>query len=346
MKKKKILVFGAAGFMGIYLCEALSSQGFDIIASDFSESGAKYFEGKHIKYINVDITKTNEFDRLPQETYDAVIHLAATQPANVSAAEYDPKKYIEVNVLGTLNILQFCRKVDAGKLIYASSHRNTQGLWIDNSAITERDGRGLKYDGEYAMFSISESAAQDCVLHFNAQYDFNGIIFRLPPVYGFGPHTEIFKDGKPIKTGFQIFIDNAKEGFPLELWVDAHKGRDIIYIKDVISAFIKAINHTSAKGLFNITSGKRLTLIEEAKTIAKVFWTGNENPVFIARPEKENNIDNFLYDITKAKEILNWQPEYSFEDMLYDFIKETDSNNFGYLVEKRKEMLENYKNNK
>ncbi|WP_374032739.1 NAD-dependent epimerase/dehydratase family protein [Bdellovibrio bacteriovorus] len=73
------------------------------------------------------------------------------------------------------------------------------------------------------MFSISESAAQDCVYHYNAQYGLNGVIFRLPPVYGYGPHTEIFKDGKPTKTGFQIFIDNAKACKPIELWEIAIK---------------------------------------------------------------------------------------------------------------------------
>lgn len=340
MQKKKILVFGAAGFMGTYLIDALSKLDFEITASDVSEIGKKYYEKKRIPYVHVDITNENEFDKLPQFSYDAIIHLAATQPANVSIQNYDPKSYINVNVIGTLNILEFCRKVNAGKLIYASSHRNTQGLWIENKAITEDDGRALKYDGDYAMFSISESAAQDCVLHYNAEYGFNGIIFRLPPVYGFGPHTEIFKDGKPIKTGFQIFIDNSKAGLPIEVWGDAHKGRDIVYIKDVISAFIKAINHESAKGLFNITSGKRLTLMEEAETIARVFWNGNNKPIIIERPEKENNIDNFLYDISKAKQVLNWSPKYSFEDMLYDFIKETNDNNFGFLLEKRKLMMD------
>lgn len=339
MGKKKILVFGAAGFMGTYLIDALSRQNFEITASDISAIGREYYLSKNIPYVHVDITKREEFSKLPQVPFDAVIHLAATQPANVSEENYAAEDYINVNVSGTINILEYCRKNEAGKLIYASSHRNTQGLWENNRAITEEDGRAIKYDGEYAMFSISESAAQDCVLHYNAQYGVNGIIFRLPPVYGFGPHTEIFKNGKPIKTGFQIFIDNAKACKPIEIWGDGSKGRDIIYIKDVISAFIKAIDHPNAKGLFNITSGRRLTLREEAETIAKVFWRAESAPVFIEKPELENNMDCFLYDIGKAERELDWHPQYGFEDMLYDFAKEGESNAFGYLLEKRKKML-------
>ncbi len=339
MDSKNILVFGASGFMGTYLIDALHKQNYKVIASDISSIGEKYYNEKGIQYVHVDITQEKEFEKLPQLKYDAVIHLAAIQPANVSVKNYNPQEYINVNVNGTLNILEFCRKNEVAKIIYASSHRNTQGLWINNKAIKEEEGRAIKYDGEYAMFSISESAAQDCVLHYEAQYGLRGIIFRLPPVYGYGPHTEIFKDGKPIKTGFQIFIDNAKACKPIEVWGDCNKGRDIIYIKDVISAFIKAINNLNAQGLYNITSGYPLTLKQEAETIAKVFWGDSSKPIIIEVPEKVNSIDAFLYDNSKAKRELDWSPQFSFEDMLYDFIKESDANSFGYLLEKRKNML-------
>ncbi len=339
MEKKNILVFGAAGFMGTYLIDELSKQNYNITASDINKIGEKYYKEKNIPYIYVDITKKEDFEKLPKEKFDAVLHLAAFQPANVSTKNYDPKTYINVNVIGTLNILEFCRENNAGKIIYATSHRNTQGLWVEDKAIKETDGRSIKYTGEYSMFSISETAAQDCVLHYQAQYGLNSIIFRLPPVYGFGPHTEIFKDGKPIKTGFQIFIDNSIAGKPLELWGDSSKGRDIVYIKDVIDAFIKGINNDRAQGLYNITSGRYLTLREEAEIIAKVFWSSDSDPVLIERPEKNNGMDSFVYDISKAKEELDWSPKYSFEDMLMDYIKEGKDNKFGYLVEKRKNML-------
>ena len=146
-------------------------------------------------------------------------------------------------------------------------------------------------------------------------------------------------NGKPMKTGFQIFIDKAKSSTPLEVWGDSTKGRDIVYVKDVINAFIKAINNDTAKGLYNITSGKRLTLLEEAQTIAKIFWGDETKPEIIQRPEIANHIDSFVYDISKAKKELNWEPEFTFEKMLLDFIEEDKNNTFGYLIEKRKEML-------
>jgi len=340
MNNKNIIVFGAGGFIGTYLIDELLKQGFNVTASDISEIGEMYYKDNKIPFLNIDITKPEDFEKIEKKKYDAVIHLAALQPANVSAKSFDPRNYIKINVLGTLNILDFCKKNGVGKIIYASSHRNTQALWAKDKAIAEKDGRGQKYDGEYAMFSISESAAQDCVEYYRAHHGLKGILFRLPPVYGYGPHTEIFKDGKPLMTGFQTFIERAIACEPLEMWGDSSVGRDIIYVKDVVSAFIKAINNEKAEGLFNITSGKYLTLKEQIDTTIKVFWNTDTKPVIIEMPEKPHLMDSFLYDNSKAKKELDWNPQYNFEDMLKDYKKEMENEKFKYLIEKRKKMLE------
>lgn len=337
---KKVLVFGASGFIGTYLIDALLSHGYDVTASDIADAGLAYYAHKKIPYIKIDITKKNDFEVLEKIPYDAVIHVAACQPANVKKDQYNPSDYINVNVMGTLNILEFCRVSQVKKMIYASSHRNTEELWRENKAIHEEDGRAIKYSGEYAMFSISETCAQDCVLHYQAEYGLRSILFRLPPVYGYGPHTEIFKDGKPIKTGFQIFIDKAMASQPLEIWGNGTVGRDIIYIKDVVSAFIKAIDSEHASGLYNITSGKYLTLEEQAELICELFWGSDTTPEFIHCPEKLNGIDAFLYDNSKAKIELGWSPVYAFKDMLLDYKKELDLKRYEYLIDKRQRMFQ------
>lgn len=340
MKNKRILVFGSSGFIATYLIEELLNQGCKVTATDIGDFGQEYYNNKDVKYIRIDITKKIDFEQLGRNKYDAVIHLAACQPANVSQDKYDSRDYINVNVIGTLNILDFCRQNKVGKIIYASSHRNTQGLWSKNKVLREEDGRGIKYDGEYAMFSISESSAQDCIFHYQAQYGLTGVIFRLPPVYGYGPHTEIYKEGKQIKTGFQVFIEKAMACQPLEIWGDADIGRDIIYIKDVVSAFSKALGNNSASGLFNIASGKYLTLRAQAQAIAAEFWGSNTEPTIIERPEKENKIDSFIYDISKAKQTFNWIPKFTFEDMLVDYKIEMKSKRYEYLLNKRKSMFQ------
>ncbi len=335
-----IVIFGASGFIGTYLVDRLIKDGRSVLAADIDNMGKEYYEEKGISYVKTDITKKDDFKTLPADGVEAIIHLAAMQPANVSVANYDPSKYIEVNVSGTINVLEYCRKAKINKVIYASSHRNTQGLWRYGKPVREEDGRSIKYDGEYAMFSISESAAQDCVEHYREKYGLQGIVFRLPPVYGYGPHTEIFWHGKPIKTGFQIFVESAIAGKPIEVWGDCDQGRDIIYIKDVTEAFVQALKSSDAAGLYNITSGRAVTLREEVETIVKVFCRSNGESEIIYKPEKPNSLESFLYDNSKARKELDWSPRYSFADMLFDYKQEMESGEFSFLLEKRRRLLE------
>ncbi|MEN6349897.1 MAG: NAD(P)-dependent oxidoreductase [Syntrophomonas sp.] len=336
-----IMVFGAAGFIGTYVIDQLIKENYSVVAADISESGASYYEKIGIPFYSVDITDKGSLNKLPSEGIEAVINLACVQPANVSEDKYDPVDYIKVNVIGTLNILDFCLKNSINKIIYTCSHRNTQGQWKEKEgiAIKEADGRAIKFTGDYAMFSISESTATDCVEHYSQVYGIQGIVFRLPPVYGYGPHTEIYKDGKPLITGFQIFINNAKQGKPLEVWGDCNAGRDIIYVKDVASAFVMALKKNNISGLYNISSGRLSTLKEEAECIAREFWPQGSQPQLVYRPDKPNGIESYFYDISRAKNDFGWAPEYTFSEMIHDYKKELEAEKFRYLVEKRKRMM-------
>jgi len=341
-RREMIIVFGAGGFIGTYLSDKLVRDGCEVIASDISEIGEAYYQKQGIPYQRVDITQKAELERLPREGVEAVVHLACVQPANVSEHKYDPLDYVRVNVLGTLSILEFCRATKVPKIIYTCSHRNTQGMWAEKAGrpILESDGRSMKFTGDYAMFSISESAATDCVEHYAQAYGIEGIVLRLPPVYGYGPHTEIFKDGKPLKTGFQVFIENAEQGRPLELWGDPESGRDIVYVKDVVSAIALALKRPGIGGLYNISSGQRLSLKKQAECIIRVFSRPGRPSEIRYRSDKPNLIESYVYDIGKARRALGWQPKYSFEDMLMDYRKEMDSGRFAFLVEKRRILME------
>lgn len=340
----KVLVFGAAGFIASYLIDDMYKKGYEIVACDLMSNGGDFFIEKRIKYIAINISESKDFLKLKNEYFDVVINLASTQPANVSSKNYDPISYFNVNVNGTINILEYCLKSKSGKFILATSHRNTQGMWHRKTLINELDGREIKYSGEYSLFSISETACQDVVTYYSEEFGLKSIMLRIPPVYGYGPHTEIFSNGKPIKTGFQTFIDNAKECKPLEIWGNSNKGRDIIYVKDLINAFILSIESNSANGLYNISSGYKLTLQEEAEVIADLFWGNDEAPEFKYLPEKDNKIEEFVYDISKAKEQLGWVPKYSFRDMLIDIANEGKDKRFSFLIRKRKKMFLDYNN--
>lgn len=335
-----IIVTGATGFVGFYLVNQLHAEGFKVLAVDKSGTEeADYFVKNGISFLQMDITKEEEFNKLPTQGVDAFINLACVQPANMPDEEYDAAKYISVNVLGVVHILKFCQKNNIKKVLHTISHRNVQGLWEKGEVINEESPRAIKYTGKYSMFSISESAAADIVENFNQEYGMNCVLFRLPSVYGFGHHESFFKDGKVMKTGLGVFIDNAINGGTFEIWGDKNKGRDVVYVKDVVSAIILAIRNKNAVGMYNIASGKKLSLQQQVDSIIKIFSTQENPSKIVYYPEKQNSIDPCVYDISKAKKDLGWEPEFSFEDMLIDYRKEMDSGKWGFLLGRKKRMI-------
>ena len=334
-----IVVFGAEGFIGTYLVSQLINEGHSVLAVGLDELGEAYYGGQGIAFKRLNIVEEKQFTRLPQQGISCAVNLACLQPANVKKEKYNPADYIKVNTLGTLNILEYCRKSGVGKVIYTISHRSVQGLWEQGKVIHEDDVKAIKFTGNFAMYSISESAAVDCVEHYRQQYGLQGIILRLPPVYGYGPHMEGFRDGKPEKTGFQVFIEKALRGETIELWGDCNKGRDIIYVKDVISAIILAMKSDTAGGLYNIASGKALSLKEEAEAIVRAFSPVDSPSQIVLRPDKQNCIDPFVYDVSKAGRDLGWYPRFSISDMLEDYKREMQSGRFNFLIEKRKRIM-------
>ncbi|MHB8770850.1 MAG: NAD-dependent epimerase/dehydratase family protein [Syntrophales bacterium] len=337
-RKKQVLVVGAAGFIGTYLIDELRKAEFRVLACDVNAVGRAHYRKLGVPFEIIDVTKKSDMEKLPKKGIDAVVNLACVQPANVNKEAYDPIAYVKVNVIGTLNLLEYCRTAKVPQMILATSHRNTKGLWKKGKRIREDEGRAPDLTGEYAMFSISESAAEDCVEYYSRDYGLRGIVFRFPPVYGYGPHTIIFKDGKETTTGFQAFIDNAVAGKPIELWGDPNVGRDIIYVKDAVGAFVSALRNAKAKGLYNISSGRALSLRKQAEETLRVFGS-NEEQRIVFRPQKKNSIDPFLYDNAKAKRDLGWSPRYTFRDLLVDYQKEMECKRFHYLVKKRQQML-------
>ncbi|MBS1635489.1 MAG: NAD(P)-dependent oxidoreductase [Bacteroidetes bacterium] len=335
-----IIVTGATGFIGFYLVNQLHAEGFKVLAVDKSrQEEATYFEKKGIEFIQLDITDEKEFTKLPTGNIDAFINLACVQPANMPEEKYDPAQYIRVNVLGVTHILKFCQKNNIQKVLHTISHRNVQGLWEKGEMINEESPRAIRFTGRYSMFSISESAAADVIEYFNQDYGMNGIIFRLPSVYGYGHHESFFKDGKVVKTGLGVFIDNAIQGKTFEIWGDPHKGRDVVYVKDVVSAIILAIRSDKAKGIYNIASGQKLSLQQQVDTVIKVFSRKDNPSTIVYVPEKPNSIDSCVYDISKAKRELGWSPVFSFEDILIDYKKEMESGTWEFLLSRKKRMV-------
>ena len=118
---KKIIVFGASGNVGSYMVkymtEYFNSAEYEIIASGRRET--EVFSQFGVRYISVDITNPNDLSKLPNEDVYAVVHLAAVIPSYME--EYHSERYLQANIMGTYNILEYCRKVKANRILFSTT---------------------------------------------------------------------------------------------------------------------------------------------------------------------------------------------------------------------------------
>lgn len=111
---------------------------------------------------------------------------------------------------------------------------------------------------------------------------------------------------------------------------------DIIYVKDVAEAFLKAIESDKTYGLYNMTSGTELELEDQVKAVIEVFGNPEKKSKIVYRPEKPNNTPSFLFDMTKAKEDFGFVPKYTnYLDIMKDYKKELESGRWDALINNR-----------
>jgi len=330
-----IVVIGASGFIGAYLVDELINKKYKVLATGRSEAGKSFFKSKGVRFINLDITNSDDFNKLPKTNIEAVILLAALLPANVKGNS-NPLEYARINIIGTLNTLEYCKKNNIRKIISTTSYADVQNIWKKDYKISENNARNYRLVGDHAPYVISKNCATDYILNYNEEYNMKGAIFRLPPVYGYGPHSEIYANGKYYKSGFQSFLEKAIKGDDIQIYGDKNVKRDIIYVKDVANAFIAAINSNRARGIYNIASGKSITLENQVKSIIKVFSPSDRKSKILLIKNRNNISTSYAFNITKAKTDFNFNPMYTFNKLLVDYKKEMQSKKFEFLVADRK----------
>lgn len=323
-----VVVIGGTSFIGMYTIEELVRRGCEVVATGRNERLRASVERLGARYLSLDITDPDGFGILPTSGVDGVILLAGLLPANATAdlvGEENAADYIKVNTLGTINVLEYCRKNGVKKIISTTTYGDVSGAWREGYAISEDEPRNFEFTGDHAMYTISKNAANDSIEYYTQQHGLQGAVFRFPPVYGVGPHGTILVDGKPYKSGIQTFIERAEAGEDIEIWGNPHIKRDIVYVKDVARAFCLALESQDTHGLYNMTSGVPLDLEDQARAVIDVFGSSDRSAI-VYRPEKPNNTPSYLFDMSKAKRDFGFVPEYTdYESMMWDYKQELES---------------------
>lgn len=328
-----IIIIGASSFIGVHTVDEFVNQGIEILVTGRNNKFRKHYEDMDIKYINLDIANREDFEKLPKKNVDGIILLAGLLPANVPVnldLDENASEYFLVNTIGTINVLEYCRKNNIKRVISTSSYADIFNSWSRDKALTEEEPRGFKYIGDHAVYVISKNAACDVMEYYNQQHGMSNAIFRLPPVYGVGPHGYLFINGTYVKSGLQIFIDKAKLGEDITIFGDKNLSRDVVYVKDVAHAFYLAINNDKTYGLYNMTSGIGITLENQVKVIVELFaQSSKRKSKILYKPEIKNNTPSYLFSMEKAKRDFNFIPAYAdFRTMMTDYKKDLDNCKF------------------
>lgn len=311
---KKILIIGATGSTGLYLTNYLSESKYKVLATGYNKRNLEPYKEKGIEYIAIDILNKEDFYQLPIDI-DCVVLLAGMMPARMEG--YDPYKYINVNTIGTLNTLEFCRVNKIPKIIFAQSHSDVFGHWNTGEYIKDNANRILNYKGDHAVYIISKCAAIDLIEHYHQEYGLQSIIFRLPTIYCYWPDDIMYVNGLKKSMAYLTFIKKAIAGELIEIWGNPKIAKDIVYVKDFIQMIEKGINSKIAQGIYNVGTGIPTTLEEQIKGIVEVFSEPHNKSKIVYCPEKPSQT-SYLYDISKAKNDLQYSVQYPYIEMLKD----------------------------
>jgi UDP-glucose 4-epimerase len=313
-----ILIAGATGYVGRYLCKYMVEQGEDILALGRSGEVLEFFRKSLIPCMEFDITADESYERLPHQDVEAVINLAAVLAEIATPVE----TMFSVNTIGTYKLLEYCRSNDIRRFVQASSHK----VYNDIHHIPLKETDSPCFTGDHSPYIISKIAAENFVEYYTKDFGMQGIILRLTGVHGYGEILgQLELDGSYKKSTFEIFVAKAKNGDPLEVWGDCQAVRDHIYIKDVLTAFVAAVESPDAVGVYNIATGIGLSLLEEAQGLVDVFSPLDHRSPIVRRPEMPAFTRSYVYDISRARHDLRWEPKYSYIDMLQDYRREQEA---------------------
>lgn len=308
----KYLVIGASSFIGAYTVAALRESGADVVATGRNPRFAKHYAELGVPYVNVELEDPSSFSALGGEGFDAAVSLAALMPANVEKdeAEEDIADYIRVNVLGTLNILEFCRAQGIPRLVDIVSRFDCR-LYDTDKVITEETPLRFSYIDDHAAYVVSNNIKGEMLHYYNERYGMDNIWLRIPSIYGVGPHGSFCKDGVVTKSGLQVFIDKASVGEPIQVYGDPDTPKDVLYIKDMAQAIVCALCATGMRGLYNVSYDENFSIFELALAVSEAFAPSDgERSLVESRPDKRNNGGFPRMDNKKIREELGFTPSY------------------------------------
>jgi len=297
-EKINILVTGGAGFIGSHLVDKLSNNNFSITVVDNFDSFysydvkksniANYINKPNIQFLELDITIPEALESIPGN-FDVIVHLAAK--AGVRPSIIDPISYQEVNVRGTLNMLEFATKHNIKQFIFCSS----SSVYGVNKNIPWKEGElTLNPISPYASSKMSAELIGHVYSHL---YNLRFIALRLFTVYGPRQRPDL---------AIHSFSRKLLKGDTIQIFGDGSTARDYTYVADTVQGIYNALFYDRSNyEVFNLGNNYAVPMRELIQTMEDVFQI-KANLAFL--PEQPGDVPITLSDISKAQLLLNYNP--------------------------------------
>jgi UDP-glucuronate decarboxylase len=303
--KKRILITGGAGFLGSHLCENLLNSNHEVVCLDNYFTGQKeniahLLQNPYFELIRHDVTMPFFIE------VDEIYNLAC--PASPIHYQYNPIKTIKTSVMGAINMLGLAKRIKA-KILQASTsevygdpdvHPQTEEYWGNVNPI-----------GERSCYDEGKRCAESLFVNYHKQNEVRIKIVRIFNTYGPKMHPN---DGRVVSN----FIVQALQNKDITIFGDGTQTRSFCYVDDLLNGMVTMMEtDDSVTGPINIGNPVEFSMNELADLVIKLT---NSKSKIINLPLPSDDPLQRKPDITKAKEILNWEPKIHLEEGLKETI--------------------------
>lgn len=295
MKKSIAIVTGGCGFIGSHLADNLIKLNYEVVVIDNLSVGRKenisqLNENSKFTFVDADISNFDLIEPIFKGA-DLVFHLAAL--ADIVPSIENPTEYYKSNVNGTFNVLQACRKHKVKKIIYAGSS-SCYGI-PDEYPTKETASIRPQYP-----YALTKNIGEQLVMHWCQLYNLPSVSLRFFNVYGPRARTS-----GTYGAVFGVFLAQKLANKPYTVVGDGNQTRDFTFVSDVVSAIIAAAESDLSGEIINIGSNNTYSINRLVELL------GGEVTYIPKRPGEP---DCTWADITKATQLLNWEPKVSLEE--------------------------------
>jgi UDP-glucose 4-epimerase len=297
----RIIVTGAAGFIGSHLCERLVQEGHTVVGIDNLSVGRlknlKSLEKEQNFFFHqADIQVLDDIVKLFKNA-DQVVHMAAR--ADIVPSIENPDDYFSSNVIGTYNVVRASQASKVQRFVYIAS---SSCYGIPKQYPTPESA---EIDPQYP-YALTKYLGEQIVMHWAKVYDLPAISFRFFNVYGPRARTS-----GTYGAVFGVFLAQKLAQKPFTVVGDGNQTRDFTYVSDVIDAILIALNSKNT-GIYNVGSGNTYSVNYLVELL------GGEKQFIPRRPGEP---DSTFAEIKKIKKELGWSPKTSLEDGVKEMLK-------------------------